>query len=52
MSNLLRVELIILALVISAFIYIKIRRGNLETQDTLIWIFISLALIIGALFPT
>lgn len=51
MTDLLRIELIIVALVISCFIFIKIRKRKIETQYTIIWIFICFALIIGAIFP-
>lgn len=51
MPLVLRITLIFISLVFIFFVIKKVNSGKLQTQFSLIWLFISAAIIIIALFP-
>lgn len=51
MNILLRIELIILSILISVFIFRGIKKSKLEVQHTILWICIAVTLAFSAIFP-
>lgn len=51
MSGRLRIILIILVILTNLYSFRQIRRGKMSLNHSLLWIFISLALLIVAIFP-
>lgn len=52
MTTVLRIELIIFALLAIALVVHIVNKGILQLKYSLIWLFVSLALIVTACFPT
>ena len=51
MSNSLRIILILLVLLTDLFSFRQIRRGKMSLNHSLLWIFVSLVLLVVAIFP-